>query len=463
MSAILLVMHAGTGQTPALGQCEIAKLLASDGTGDDYFGYSVAISGDIAVSGAYKGDGNDVDSGSAYIFRYNGLHWGQEQKLSASDGVLNDRFGFSVAISGDIAVIGAPYNDDNGTNSGSAYIFRYNGTSWVEEDKLLASDAAGDDRFGWAVAISGDTTVIGAYGDDDNGGSSGSAYIFRYNGSSWIEEYKLVASDGATWDSFGWSVAISGGTAVIGAYGDGDKGGQSGSAYVFRYNGSSWIQEQKLLASDGATLDSFGWSVAIWGGTAVIGAFSNDDKGNGSGSAYIFHYNGSNWIEEQKLLASDGAGGDHFGYSVAISGGNAVIGAYHDNDNGSDSGSAYIFYYDGSSWSEETKLLASDGAADDLFGFSVAISGDTAVIGAYQDDDNGSDSGSAYIFGPGQTGDFDDDCDVDLEDFAILALAWWTDSADVQWNPYCDISYPKDNFIGYFDLDVFTDNWLAGK
>ncbi|GAF91309.1 unnamed protein product, partial [marine sediment metagenome] len=197
------------------------------------------------------------------------------------------------------------------------------------------------------------------------------------------ETAKLVPSDGAQDDNSGYSVAISGDTAVVGAYADDDNGSSSGSAYVFRYNGSSWAEEQKLLASDGEANDYFGHAVAISGDTAVVGAYGDDDNGSSSGSAYVFRYNGSNWSEEQKLLAFGGGVGDQFGYSVAISGDAIVIGAPYDDDNGSNSGSAYVFRYTGGNWMLQAMLLASDGEANDYFGRAVAISGDTAVVGAY--------------------------------------------------------------------------------
>ncbi|MBN1795656.1 MAG: FG-GAP repeat protein, partial [Sedimentisphaerales bacterium] len=186
--------------------------------------------------------------------------------------------------------------------------------------KLLASDGEEADLFGDSVDISGDTAVIGAYGDNDNGSNSGSAYIFCFNDSSWLQQAKLLTYDGAGYDYFGYFVAISGDTAVIGAFGDDDNGGDSGSAYIFGFNGSSWLQQAKLLASDGAAEDYFGFSVAISGDTAIIGAYSDDDNGYDSGSAYIFHFNGSSWLQQAKLLASDGADSDYFGFSVAISG-----------------------------------------------------------------------------------------------------------------------------------------------
>jgi parallel beta-helix repeat protein len=377
---------------------EVAKLLASDGAAGDELGCSVGISDNTALIGAFHDDDNGADSGSAYVFRYDGSNWIGQAKLLPFDGAADDRFGEAVAISGDTAVIGARRDDDNGENSGAVYVFRFDGSDWALQAKLLPSDGAAGDGFGRSVAISGNTAVIGATGDDDNGTNSGSAYVFRYDGSDWVEEAKLLASDGAASDLFGFSASIYGDSALIGAEDDDDNGDNSGSAYVFRYDGLTWAQEAKLLPADGEPRDYFGCSVAISGDAAVVGAYNGNDNGATSGSAYVFRYDGSNWSNEAKLLASDSAGGDNFGWSVAISGDTAVIGAKWDDDNGEDSGAAYVFRYDGANWVEQAKLLASDGAADDTFGRSVAISGGTAVIGADGDDDNGSYSGSAYVF-----------------------------------------------------------------
>ena len=384
--------------TAVVAAFEDAKLTASDGAASDQFGYSVSISGDTALLGSLGDDDLGSDSGSTYVFRYSGGNWAEEAKLTASDGAEGDIFGNSVSISGDTALVGALGDDDNGLNSGAAYVFRYNGSSWVEEAKLAASDGAASDQFGYSVSISGNTALVGALLDDDNGSGSGSAYVFRYDGSNWVEEPKLIASDAAASDFLGFSVSISGDTALVGAYGDDDNGSSSGSAYLFRYDGSNWVEETKLTASDGAASDFFGRSVSISSNTALIGALLDDDTGSSSGSAYVFRYNGSSWAEDAKLTASDGAAGDYFGYSVSISGDLALIGSYLDDDNGSQSGSAYLFRYDGSNWVEATKLTTTDGAANDYFGDSVSISGNTALVGALLDDDNGSGSGSAYLF-----------------------------------------------------------------
>jgi len=268
---------------------------------------------------------------------------------------------------------------------------------WWEQDKLLASDGAAYDYFGVSVSIDGDYAIVGADRDDDNGRGFGSAYIFKRDGTSWTQQAKLLASDGAAYDFFGLSVSIDGDYAIVGAWGDDDNGDMSGSAYIFTRSGTAWTEEAKLLASDGAADDSFGVSVSISGDYAVIGAPLNVGW---SGSAYIFTRSGTAWTEQAKLLASDGAADDHFGGSVSIDGDYAIIGARYDDDNGVDSGSAYIFTRSGTAWTEQAKLLPSDGAANDMFGSlrSVSIDGDYAIIGAPYDDDNGVDSGSAYVF-----------------------------------------------------------------
>ncbi|MDA8962900.1 thrombospondin type 3 repeat-containing protein [Pseudomonadales bacterium] len=370
------------------------KLTASDGAENDRFGRSVSIDGDTALIAAY-GDGSY--SGSAYVFVRNNGAWSEQAKLTASDGATSDWFGSSVSLDGDTAVIGAQGDDDNGSDSGSAYVYVRSNGVWSEQQKLTASYGAQYDNFGFSVSIDGDTAVIGARLDDDNGSNSGSAYVYVRSNGVWSEQAKLTASDGAAFDRFGRSVSIDGDTALIAAYGD-DNGNDSGSAYVYVRSNGVWSEQAKLTASDGAGSDNFGYSVSIDGDTAVIGAFEDDDNGDRSGSAYVYVRSNGVWSEQQKLTASDGAADDLFGWSVSIDGDTAVIGAFEDDDNSYDSGSAYVFVRTNGVWSEQQKLRASDGASDDQFGISVSIDGDTVVIGAYGDDDNGGISGSAYIF-----------------------------------------------------------------
>jgi len=412
---------------------EKQKLLASDGADFDYFSRSVSISGDYAIVGAYRDDDKGSDSGSAYIFKRDGAAWLLQAKLLADDGDAGDWFGHSVSISGDYAIVGAIFDDDNGSASGSAYIFKRTlkfippgGFVWVweEQAKLLASDGAASDYFGYSVSISGDYAIVGSVNNDDKGNNSGSAYIFRRDGTSWVQHQKLLASDCAASDSFGYSVSISGDYAIVGAIGDDDKGNDSGSAYIFKRDGESWVQHPKLLASDGAAEDYFGCSVSISGDYAIIGACRDGDRGDVSGSAYIVKHVGGGWVLQQKLLAADGTAGDSFGFSVSISGDYAIVGAIIDDDNGSASGSAYIFKRDGLEWLQQPKLLPADGAAGDYFGYSVSISGDYAIVGAYGDDYKGDMSGSAYVFMKCPTADLSGDCFVDFADFAIMADQW---------------------------------------
>ncbi len=392
-----------TGMAPnAPAQCQFPKLTASDAAGIDQFGTSVAVSGDSAVIGAPFD--NDPRSGSAYLFEKVADAWTQTTKLLAADGAWMAQFGVSVAISGDTAVIGANDDDARRGVSGSAYVFEKVAGVWTQVAKLTASDRALGDRFGTSVAVSGDTVVIGAHRDDDNGTDSGSAYVFAKVAGVWTQTVKLAAEEGATGDSFGRSVAVSGDTVVIGANGDDDLGYGSGSAYVFERFGGVWTQTGRIAAADGAGGDSFGGSVAVSGNTVVIGASGDDDRG----SAYVFEKVGGAWTQTAKLTAAD-RGRDSFGKSVAISGNTAVIGAYRDDDGCSlgitpcDSGSAYVFKKLAGVWTQTAKLTASDGARFDYFGRSVALSGDTAVTGAHRDDDAcpgdlNCDSGSAYVF-----------------------------------------------------------------
>ncbi len=376
------------------------KLVASDASADDRFGLQVSISGKYAIVGAFFNDDDGTDSGSAYIFEQDASGaWNEVQKLTASDAALDDIFGSSVSISSDYAIIGA-YRDDGYT--GSVYVFQRNMSgTWNEIQKLTASDAASGDRFGVSSSISGDYAIIGASTNDDDGSSSGSAYIFERNTSgTWNEVQKLTASDAAAADVFGRFVSISGGNAIVSAYQDDDDGNDSGSAYIFERDMSgTWNQVQKLTASDAAADDRFGFSVSIAGEEAVVGAYQDDDGGSASGSAYVFKRDMSGtWNQVQKLTASDAAADDFFGYSVSITECNIAVGAYQDDDGSSNSGSAYIFERNTSgTWNEIQKLNASDAAADDRFGLSIVLSGNNAIIGADLNDDGGSGSGSAYI------------------------------------------------------------------
>ena len=377
---------------------QLAELLADDGTSNDFFGHSVSIDGNIAIVGATYDDDNGSASGSAYVFEDTGLGWTQVAKLVADDGAESDHFGKCVSICNGTVVVGSYYDDDNGTDSGSAYVFEDTGSGWVQVAKLTADDGTESDHFGESVSVSDGTVIVGAYGNDGIGSNSGAAYLFEDTGSGWTQVAKLTADDGRSSDSFGGSVSISGNTAIVGAIGDDDNGLTSGSAYIFTDTGSGWVQIAKLTAADGAADDRFACSVSLSGTRAIVGAYRDDDNGTDSGSAYVFEDTGSGWLQVAKLTAADGAASDYFGLSVSIDGDTAIVGAYNDDDNGEDSGSAYVFEDSGSGWTQIARLSDSDGGAGDHFGDSVSISGQRAFVGAPYDDDGGSNSGSAQVY-----------------------------------------------------------------
>ncbi len=378
---------------------QLTELTASDGSASDWFAYSVATSGSTTVIGAYpKTIGSNASQGAAYVFALVGSNWVQMPDLVAGDGKAGDDFGWSVAISGNAAVIGAPNKTiGSNTSQGAAYVFAYNGANWVQQGSALtASDGSAGDYFGRSVAISGNTAVIGA---SLHNGGLGVAYVFALNGTNWVQQTELAASDGVAGDYFGSSVAISGNTALIGAATKTiGSNTLQGAAYVFVHSGSSWGPQLELTASDGATGDSFGRSVAISGNTAVIGA---SGKNSNRGAAYVFAYGGS-WSQQAELTASDGASNDRFGFSVATSGNTALVGASTKTiGSNTQQGAAYVFTTSGSTWVQQgSTLTASDGAARNTFGYSVAISGNTSVIGSPKNTiGSNTQQGAAYVFG----------------------------------------------------------------
>ena len=394
------------GQTT---QTEVIKLLANDGQVGDNFGRSsVSLSDKLALIGAINDDDKGSNSGSAYIFERNGNdNWSQVKKLTASDGEEGDEFGVSVSLFGNRALIGAQ-GDDEGkdffkADSGSAYIFERDGAdNWSQIKKLTPTDGQGSDRFGGSVSLDGNRALIGAALDDDKGVFSGSAYIFeRDDSGNWTQVKKITASDGEKGDTFGESVCLLGNRALIGAGSDGDKGTFSGSAYIFeRDDSGNWTQVKKLTANDGEEGDRFGIRVSLVGDMALLGASGEGDNG----AAYIFERDDTgDWTQVKKLTASDGEEGDQFGSSVSLLGDIALVGASsNDNDDdffGANAGAAYLFNKDSNSnWNEVKKFIASDREGNDQFGSSVSLLGDTALIGAYGAGDNGGFSGSAYIF-----------------------------------------------------------------
>ncbi len=440
-----VLMLSATAARADLGD-ELAILLPDDSPAQ-FFGRSVSIKGETAIVGAPQQDENGTNSGSAYLFD---ITTGQQlAALLPDDGEAGDRFGYSVAISGTTAIVASWLDSDNGLLSGSAYLF--NLATGQQIAKLLPDDGAGQDYFGISVAISGNIAIVGAWANDDNGTDSGSAYLF--DATTGQQLAKILPDDGAAFDLFGWCVAISGSTVIIGAHGDDDNGSKAGSAYLFDISDPENPEQiAKIFAGDAAAQDEFGRSVAISGETAIVGSPQDDDNGANSGSVYLF--DAADGGQLAKLLPSDGAAWDLFGHAVAISGSIAIIGAFESDDNGPDSGSAYLF--NTATGQQLAKLLSSDGAANDEFGASVAISGTTAIVAARLNDDNGPDSGAAYLFdaagAPACPWDFDGDGTTGPADLAVVLGNWGPNAGH-------PADLDGDGVVGPADLALVLGNW----
>ncbi|MBP9664959.1 MAG: VCBS repeat-containing protein, partial [Pyrinomonadaceae bacterium] len=429
LAGILFFSITGVAETSAVAACSPWSEQAHPSVSDSVLlGTSTAISGNTMVAGAPSV--GTLSVGAAYVFTRNGSSWGLQQKLTAADGIAGDEFGISVGISGDTIVVGSDRDDETATNQGSAYVFTRSGSTWTQQQKLIASDAAAEDRLGFSIAVSGDTVVVGASLDDAPGQTNqGSAYIFTRSGTEWSEQQKIVAADGLKDDEFGNSLAIQGNTVVIGAYRDDVAAFDSGSVYVFTRTGTTWALQQKLTASDGSLLQQLGYSVAFDGETVVAGAHFDDTPNSDQGSAYVFTMAGTVWSQQQKLIASDGAQADLFGQSVGISGNALVVGAMQDDAPAVNQGSAYVFTRTGTVWGGQQKLLASDGVLEDWFGAAVAMAGNTVVVGAPRDDSAVGQEGSAYVYRREctfrRTFDYDGDGKTDFSVFRPSSGAWY--------------------------------------
>ncbi|MEI8026018.1 MAG: hypothetical protein WCI18_06700 [Pseudomonadota bacterium] len=456
-----------------------AYLKASNAEINDAFGYSVGLSGGTAIVGARwedsyqititngttsSADNSTVDAGASYIYRRIGSTWAQQAFLKASNTKASDSYGIAVAISGDTAVVGNMGDSSNQTtitngttsnfdisvsSSGASYIYKRTGTTWAQEAYLKASNANASDYFGNSLALSGDTAVIGAYDEDssqttitsgqtlstdNSAGGAGAAYIYRRTGSLWAQEAYLKASNTDSSDYFSSNaLAISGDTIIVGAYLEdsnqttisngttssmNNSAGNSGASYIYKRTGSLWAQEAYIKASNANANDYFGYSAAISGDTAIIGAqgeassqititngttSSSDNSAGSAGASYVYRRSASTWVQEAYLKASNANANDSFGFSVAISGDTAIIGAQGEassqititngttsspDNSATQAGASYIYKRTGSTWAQEAYLKASNSSASDYFGSSVAISGDTVVVGSYGEDSN---------------------------------------------------------------------------
>jgi hypothetical protein len=375
------------------------QLSASDKAFGDQLGGAVAVDGNTLVAGARQ---KSSSTGAAYVFRRaaNGT-WSQEAKLTGTGTVAQDQFGRSVGLDGSLAVIGAPDPFDlfgSASGPGRAFIFRRSGTTWTQEVILTATDGLSTDQLGYSASLALDRALVGAQGDQSSGsgsryGGRGAAYVFRNTtGSTWTQEVKLVGSDALAGDLAGTAVSLDptdNDLAAVGAPGKDGTGVDSGAVYLFRRTGTSWAQEAKLTASDAAAGDQFGCAVAVSGDLVAIGAYLQDSGAADAGAVYIFRKSGAVWTQEAKLQASDLAASDYYGVSVALVGNHLAVGSYNDN---AGAGSVYVHDKPGASWVQTSKLTqpstgllgSAVGLTADLIGSGAAVTdvGPTSLAGA---------------------------------------------------------------------------------
>ena len=387
------------------------EVTARDGAVGDNFGYSVAVSGSTALVGApYHQVGSNANQGVAYVYTEANGVWSQTAELTASDGAAQDQFGWSVALNGTTALVGARYHKvGNNAYQGAAYVYTEANGVWSQMAELTASDGAGDDLFGWSVALNGATALVGAlYHQVGSNNQQGAAYVYTEANGTWSQTAELTASDGAAYDHFGYSVAVSGPTALVGAlYHQVGSNAHQGAAYVYTETTGVWSQTAELTASGGMTRDQFGWSVAVSGPTALVGApYHYVNPNVYQGAAYVYTDTNGVWSQTVELTASDGGSNDTFGQAVALNGPTALVGApQHQVGSTTLQGAAYVYTETNGAWSQTAELTASDGAGDDLFGYSVAFNGPTALVGALNHQVfSNSGQGTAYFFGSADLG-----------------------------------------------------------
>jgi hypothetical protein len=437
-----------------------AYIKASNTGSGDNFGTSIALSGDTLAVGAFQEesgatgiDGNGSDntapgSGAVYVFIRNGAVWSQQAYIKASNTGSNDRFGWSVALSGDTLAVGAYLEDSKATGvdgdqsdnslsaSGAVYVFTRSGTVWSQQAYLKASNSGSDDEFGWSVALSGDTLAVGATGEDSKatgiGGDqsdnslndSGAVYVFSRSGTTWSQQAYLKASNTGSGDRLGISLALSGDTLAVGAdledsaatgVNNGDQNddslGNAGAVYVFSRSGAAWSQQAYVKASNSGSSDFFGGSLALSGDTLAVGAVGeassatgidgnqNDDSAPFTGAVYVFTRGGAAWSQQAYVKASNSGSEDRFGWSLALTGKTLAVGADREDSNATgvngdesnnsllDSGAVYLFTRSGAAWSQQAYLKAAvTDPGGDLFGTSVALFANTLAAGAPGED-----------------------------------------------------------------------------
>lgn len=382
------------------------KVGADDGAAGDVFGFSAAIDGDVALIGAAQGTAAPTGTsnggpGAAYVYTRAARLWSFAQKLVPSDGTDDDQFGYAVALDGDTALVAAAFGDvGKNVNQGAVYVFTRGPGGWTQAQKLVADDGAAGDQFGWSIAVDGDLVIVGSRGSDIGAnGSQGAAYVFARAGGTWTQAAKLVDSVGAANDQFGYSVAIHGTTALV-TIPNGDA--TQGAAVFFDGAGGTWTQGQRIAADDGVAGENYGYSVAFDGTTALVSSPFATVGNPFQGAVYAYEKTGGTWTQTQKLVADDGQFFDVFGIALAVDGDDAIVTApFFDASNGT----AYRFVRSGGTWTQADKIVPADAVSGQgsAFGYAVALSGGSFVVGQALANNGNAYQGAAYFYEPAPT------------------------------------------------------------
>jgi len=370
-----------------------SKIIAFDGDIDDRFGRAVSLSDEWFAIGANRDDDNGANSGSVYMYKYNGGDIVSEQKITAFDGDSNDYFGKSLSLHNDWLIVSALYDDVNGEKSGSAYVYNLIGDTWIFHSKLVPPDGSPFDRFGYSVDIHDNIIAISAVYDDDMALDAGSVYVYRLDNNIWHLDQKIYSEYASEGDFFGVCVSVIQDIIGVSAIYDED----IGSVTIFRYN-QSWVEAQRIIPNDGDLYDFFGSSLDMFDDLLVVGSFHDNNSYNNSGSVYVYEISYQDFYNNiLKIIPFDESTNDNFGQSVSIYDNYIAVGSNND-DNGINSGSVYIYNITNNVILNEIKYTPDDISHFDEFSGAVSLYNNNILVGAQYDDDLGESSGSAYLF-----------------------------------------------------------------
>jgi hypothetical protein len=395
----LLLIALLVGPLAASGSAQAVKLVADDAAAFDQLGGSLSLSGRRLAVGSHFSDGADFNTGAVYVWRQDVTGWALEAKIEPSDPAINDQFGYDVALDGDTLLVGTQTSLGGGAElTGSAQILRRVEGRWVLEASLAPEQLTSLSRFGWTVDLEGDRALVGAPFHSADFEFSGAAWTFRREGARWIDEGLLLPHDPAEDQLFGHDVALSGDLAAVSAVWHGQAESPLEAVYLFQHDGTGWTEIGKISPEDLGVNDDFGAALALDHGRVAISSPSDDDDGNASGAVYVYARGPTGWELEQKLTADDASQDDHFGQDVALSGDTLVVGAIDVAGSTPWGGAVYVFRWTGESWRQEVKLTPSGLLPFGYFGSSVSVDGQRVAGGAHLDDGAAEHAGAAYVY-----------------------------------------------------------------